>query len=459
VPVCANLVQNPRFEAGFDQWHFSGSLGLATGLPFAGNQAIRMHSSSSSIWKDVALAGVSGRPLLLSFNLFASLEAADLIVEVIWLDRHLRAIGVGRHMYIGADTLTGEFNAKITFFEITDRPPANAAFARLQFSKLEGDENSFIEIDQIILAPVRSINLVQNYGFESGLTEWNASDFVADYDLPLVGGGHARGEGDGLLSQEVYIGNQPLGSSYLLSFALSLTETAAVETTVRVQWLDRDSNIISQGLQFLVPEESLLGRSAYLTYLAVTSPAPGGAVWARISFETQGAGVFDYRVDQVLFSRILTPNLVQNPSFENDLNDWEFDSTTTTNTLSAYEGNWVASMPASGAFLEQQIPLNRAAGRCYLLSFALKVARLAEFGEAVLLAKVLWLDRTGREIGPGLALVARGDHSVANASTWLVYAAITEPAPAGAAAAKVLFTMRSSENANLALDHVVFAQL
>lgn len=459
LPLCTNLVQNHSFEAGFDNWRFSGPLSFATDQPFAGNQAVRMLAEACSLWQDISLADVRRQPLFLSFNLFASFEAADLIVEVLWLSRDLRAIGTGRYMFIGAENFTGELNAKLTVFEITDSPPANAAFARLQFSKHQGQENSFIEIDQIVLAPIQSINLVQNHGFESGLTTWSVSDFVTDWNFPLEGGAYARGEGNGSLTQEVDIAHEPPRSSYLLSFALSLTDTASVETTVRVQWLDRDGNIISDGLQFFIPQDSLLSRSAYLTYLAVTSPAPQGAVRARIRFENQGAGVFDYRVDQVLFSRILTPNLVHNSSFEDGLNGWEPENVGTFNVATAYEGNVVATMTHFGASLAQQIPITRAVGRCYLLNFAMKVARIAEFGEAALMVKVIWLDRTGREIGLGLGLVARGDHSVADASTWLVYAAITEPAPPGTAAAKVQFTMPSSENADLFLDHVVFAQL
>ncbi|NLW16161.1 MAG: hypothetical protein GX033_00615, partial [Firmicutes bacterium] len=164
-------------------------------------------------------------------------------------------------------------------------------------------------------------------------------------------------------------------------------------------------------------------------------------------------------IDQVLFARISTSILVQNPSFENNLDGWESVNVGTANVDTAYEGNVVATLPNFGASLAQQIPLTRAAGRCYLLNFALKVSRLAEFGEAALVVKVLWLDRFGREIGTGLGLVARGDDSGADTSTWLVYAAITEPAPPGTAAAKIQFTMPSAENAALILDHVVFAQL
>ncbi|NLW17364.1 MAG: hypothetical protein GX033_06950, partial [Firmicutes bacterium] len=129
-----------------------------------------MLAPASIIWQDASLDGVQRQPLFLSFNLFGSLQAADLIVQVLWLDRDHRAIGVGRSMFISANVFTGELNTKITFFEITDVPPANAAFARLLFSKRIGEENSFIELDQVILAPIQSINLVQNHGFESGLT-------------------------------------------------------------------------------------------------------------------------------------------------------------------------------------------------------------------------------------------------------------------------------------------------
>ena len=44
LPLCTNLVQNHSFEAGFDNWRFSGPLSFATDQPFAGNQAVRMLS-------------------------------------------------------------------------------------------------------------------------------------------------------------------------------------------------------------------------------------------------------------------------------------------------------------------------------------------------------------------------------------------------------------------------------
>lgn len=456
--VCRNLVLDHSFEEGLRNWGVSGDVTYYSGQPFTGNQSLHMNSGAASLFQNVSLAGVGRRPLFLSFNVRGSQGAADLIVDVIWLDRSLRVLGVGQHMYIGAENFTGELNAPLTFFEITDLPPTQAAFAKLVFSKQEGAVDSYIDIDQVILAPIHSINLVQNHGFERGLLMWNPTNFIAGFSFPLEGGGFARGQGDGLLTQDVYIANQPPRSSYLFSFALSIPEAVAVETTVRVQWLNSDGTVISDGLVFFIPSASLLNRQAYLTYVAVTSPAPLGAVRARIRFENQGAGLFEYRIDQVLFARISLSNLVQNSSFENDLTSWDSDGVSATNVPTAYEGSWVASIPATGGSLSQQVPLLRATGRCYLLSFALKATSEEEAADAVLLARVIWVDRFGRELGLGLGLVARVGVTESEDATWSVFAAITEPAPPGTVAAKLQFSMPES-SASLELDHVVFTRL
>jgi len=152
----------------------------ADSTPFEGTQVARMSSGVASLFQDVALSGLANCPLFVSFNAFPGTDNnsnGNLAVEVLWLDVNRVTIATGLRKIIpnfGINT-----SVRLTYFDITDRPPAGAVFARLLFSKGTGTApNDIIEIDQVILAPVNSINLVQNPGFELGLTGWTTTTFT-----------------------------------------------------------------------------------------------------------------------------------------------------------------------------------------------------------------------------------------------------------------------------------------
>lgn len=456
---CVNLVQNPSFEAGFANWEKAGDIIIGVEL-YEGMHVAQMHQDPASLWQDVSLAGAARSPLLLSFNLFGSLGAPtpDTTVEVLWLDSRHNIIGQGQRLFIGEGTLGGDFSTRISFLAVTDAPPKNTACARVLFSKADGQEGSFLQIDQVILTPVRTLNLVQNPSFEADLLSWSTNAFSTDYQSHLEGGASAISTEAGYLTQSVPLTNQPPGSSYLLSFALKCENEVTVRVTV--QWVDASGTIIGPpGLDLTVPANTLPSQYAFLTYLALTGPAPRGAVTARITFETT-VSESDLLVDQVVFLRVRTSNLVQNPSFEDGLNGWTTDQVNIEISTSAYEGNAVAYIDNEGGALWQDISLGRGAGSCFLFGCALK-AGFTDPGTAVThgLIKVIWLDRRGREIGLGLSLVARPFSLTTIGSVWQVYMGITDRAPSGASAARIRITKPFATNGALHVDNIIFGRL
>lgn len=454
---CNNLVQNPSFETDLSNWETS-NVTTFDSEPFEGTQAARMGPGIASMYQDVSLAKVNCKPLFFSFNVVSNSSNqfnGDLLVEVFWLDAKRNIIATGLSLFIRDGRING---TDLTYFDITDRPPCSAAWARLQFSKSQGTEPDVILIDQVILAPLSSINLVQNPGFEAGLSQWITNpdtSFESSYAQSFAGGGRAITSANGVLSQDVYIGNQPMRSTFLLSFAATANGDSTL--TIQVQWLDSADNPIGSGLNLLVPIDTLGSQFNYLSYLDITDPAPYRTVKARISFTAAilEAGTF-VAIDQVIFARTATGNLVTNPSFENSLNDWEPDNTTLYSGGDVYEGMADAIIPEAGGSLVQDVPLVNAVGRCFLFNCGLGYRSEAGATVPQMLIKVIWLNKNGDEIGLGLSLtcfVFSGD------PRWFVYTGITEPAPLGTAAARLQFTKPSSENSELEIDKVVLGRL
>ena len=94
-------------------------------------------------------------------------------------------------------------NVRITFFDVTERPPVDAVAARLLFSK---DAGAFpLLLDLVNLAPVETPNLVRNPSFELGLAEWNSTGFSTNGRC--VGGRH------GCKADECCLGNAHAGDT------------------------------------------------------------------------------------------------------------------------------------------------------------------------------------------------------------------------------------------------------
>jgi len=455
-------VQNPSFKTDLSCWETDNVI-VSDGSPFEGTQVARLGPGIASMFQDVLIPKQEYCPLFLSFNAYSGSNNelnGNLVAEVSWLNADHNIIATGLRIFIPNGRIN--FIAKITFFDITDRPPAGAAWARLQFSKGVGASPDLIVIDQVILAPISSINLVQNPSFESGLAHWTSdpnTSFIPDFLLPFEGVAQAVTTANGSLFQDVPINWLPAKSSFMLSFAAAATGAATL--TVRVEWRNAADNPIGSGLNLLIPSDTLISQGNYLSYLDITDFAPTGTVKARISFAASIIGTGAALViDQVIFARVASENLVINPSFEDGLNNWTPVNTTLFSANDVYEGFADAMVDLTGGSLVQAVPLTKAVGHCFLFNCGLgfrRVGSAADFG--VMLVKVLWLDSRGREIGLGLSLIGTSSPLVQGVLQWLVYTGITEPAPAGTVAARLQFTKSASTNGVIEIDKVVLGRL
>ncbi|WP_097028111.1 hypothetical protein [Clostridium peptidivorans] len=466
---CGNLLKNPSFESGLDDWNSNNVtvVGKEAGVsrPFEGVSMASMNRGISSLSQDVLLEACCNSPLLVSFQIFRGAPnglIGDLIVEVLWLDSTGNIICTGLRSFIPFER-TSNLDNRLTFVEITDTPPYNAVSARLLITKGSlADEinniNNILDIDQIILTPISSINLVTNSGFELGSQFWsniNANEsFFSNYE----------GTGDILLSatngtlmQNIPINSFPRGSSFLLSFAVLSNNPDSI-LKAQVIWLDKNGNSIGTGLDLLINGETLAFANNYVTYIDVTTPTPKNAVTAQIKFTATGT-LNIFSIDKVIFARVNSMNLLVNPSFENSNSPspWIASGLTTVNQDSqAYEGTRSSNLPELGGYIYQDVSI--IPGRCYLLNFGYRTPFSTTAGN--LLAEVIWLDRNRREIGLGLNIII-GEDTAVGALKWLTYLGITEPAPENAAMARVEFSKSLSItlSGTIEIDKVVLASL
>lgn len=435
-----NLVQNPGFEANLSGWA-TNNVVTTNYKPLEGTASARMGSGFASMFQDVSLTGISNKALLLIFEVVATApeggsKFSDMIVEVLWLDMAGNEIGRGLRVLLPN---AGSYSRSI-FLNVTDRSPKNATKARLLFSKQEDlTTPNFLDIDHIVLTPADSINLLQNPGFQSGLMNWNASEVIPG-SLPFEGTSEALFDENGTLYQDVDITRKTR-----FPFLLSFTVFGEGSLNAKVIWLDGLNNpIASPGLSLFIPS---LTFNAYLPCLAVTKPAPVNAVKARVLFTSSTAIGTRVHFDNVMLIPVQSANLIQNPSFESGLIDWNSFQTSiiTPDPNNAYEQEKYAKMGTSG-FLIQDVSLDRQ-GCCYLFSFGCR----STSGYSNLLAEVRWLDVKGNEIGLGLNLIV-----TERSSSWIPYYGVTEPAPPGAVRAKVLFSLQGGI---IELDQIVFTCL
>jgi len=456
-----NLVQNPSFQAGLAGWVHSENVSVSDRVPFEGTQVATMDVNPASMYQDVSLAGTDCSPLFLSFNVVSNIQP-DLTVQVLWLDSNHNYIASGLEMYIKANTTDSANNGRVTFFDITDSPPPGAAFARLIFSKVEGIGDSTVSIDQVILAPAGSINLLKNPSFEAGFIGWSGANYSVSFETSLQGAAEITTALGGTLIQDISLENQPSESSYLFSFGAYAEGPASL--TAQILWLDAEDNIIgSPGLEIIIPSETLNRQENYLTYLDLTDPAPLNAVKARILFDSDVVDGSRLRIDQVIFARAGSSNLLQNPSFEDGLNNWTDINGTTFLGADVYEGEAAGSLDIIGGVFLQDVSIPDAGGNCFMLNYGIRARRNAGGGITEnVIVKVLWLDDNGNEIGVGLTIFNYVRGNVGQPPQWLVYTGITEPAPPGTTAARIQITKLDSGTSNFGridIDKIVFGRL
>lgn len=458
-----NLVKNHSFEVGLSEWIVQ-NVTAADITSFIGTQTARMGSGIASIYQDVSLKGVSSRIFFLSYEILVpgtALGIGNLIVEVIWLDAEGRPIGQGLNNYVQGSLLIAS-GRRLTYFNITDPAPSEAESARIQFSK-----NSFptaqtdqIEIDQVVFGPVDSFNLLQNPGFELHGNFWDDTAVVYTLGSQVFEGtGFAEllSNGPASVSQDIPLDGLPKNSSFLLSFAvrglLSGPPPTYGDLMVEVQWLDSNNIPLGLGLSLTIRNDTLiLNDRFWSTYLAVTTPAPNGATTARVVFRqersdnTTGIGI-----DNVMFIRTESTNLLANPSFEIGLNEWNSVNYMTGDN--PFEGVFSARAFDRG-YIFQDVNIGNSAGCCFLLSFA--VSGVDGTLDIDFRAEVHWLDAQGRDLGLGLSLVVN-DTGPQESDRYSTVVALTEPAPKEAVQARIQFT-NATEGAP-SIDLVTFTKL
>ncbi|MBM7869924.1 hypothetical protein JOC70_001394 [Clostridium pascui] len=456
---CGNLLENPSFEAGLTDW-VTNNVSASGEKPFEGTAIARMGQTAPSMFQDVLLNKNCRKPLLLSFEILPSLIEFDvfvgnLIVEVLWLNDEGEIIGTGLRTLIPEERTSITQN-RLTFVEITDLPPSDAAAARLQFSKGSTTDNSknLLDIDQVILAPIDSINLVKNSGFQLALTNWNAIDTTAQFTNVYEGTGTAELDANGRVFQSIPINQLPRNSKFLLSFAV-IASFDVGSIRAQVIWLDKFGSPIGTGLDLLINGGVFEDQLNYTTYVDITNEAPKNAVTAEIKFiNTNALNVF--QIDKVIFARVMSTNLLQNPSFENDLtlSPWIGEGANVVQSIKSYEGNRLVRIDGNGGFVSQEVPVE--SKQCYLLNFGYEPFSSDASGN--LLAEVYWLDQNGQEIGLGLSINHKIDFETGD--RLLTYLGVTEAAPDNAVRARVQFSRSVSVEAiAIDIDKVVFARL
>lgn len=459
---CGNLLENPSFEADLSGWTIDNVV-PSGGNAFEGLQTAQMNQPISSMFQDFFLENNCRKPLILSFEVspnIISVPAAigPLAVEVLWLNDNREVIGTGLRTFIPNEVLSVE-EARLTFVEVTDVPPINAAMARVQFTKGLPDisSQSVLEVDNVILALIESTNLVRNSGFQLGLRDWIPTNVTAEFTRVYEGTGRVNLGPNAVLIQNVPLTQFFFNSNFLLSFAVAQALNANFPggTFLRVQviWLNGLGATIGTGLDLSIDGEANLFD--YTTYADVTNVAPAGAVAAQIRFTNTDPN-FAFVLDKVIFARVRSENLIQNPSFENavSIDPWTAVGTTVVQSTNSYEGNRYASIALGGGAISQEVPVEPR--NCYLLNFGFKVdANVA--GTSTALAQVYWLDRNGQEIGLGLTIIIHR-RTILVTNIWSTYLGVTEPAPENAVRARIQFSKLATQ-ATGDIDKVVFTRL
>ncbi len=452
-----NLLQNPSFESGLTFWQADNVITADTSAA-EGTQVARLGFDPTirpaSLFQDVPLLPLQRKPLFLSFIAYSTAGGpGNLVAEVLWLDVNGTIMGTGLRASLSSSLIS---NPRITFFDVTDRPPIGAVWARLLFSTNASDFP--VLLDLVNLVPVETPNLINNPSFELGLAEWDATVFAPDFTIKWEGGAAVSQTGaPGTLSQDIPLNLLHPGAAYLLSFAARSLQNSTV--TAQLIWLNALGNPIgTPGIDITIAPTTLSGQGQYLNFVQLSGPAPIGAVQARLVFTASGAIASILQLDQVILVRLASPNFLQNPGFVNGLDGWSSVGVTAQNT-GGYIGQNFVNLSSSGALINQTVTLPfGVAGHNFLLNFALHYSGTEAINGDVY-AQVHWLDAQGNEIGIGLALIVSQPGQPVD--QWQVYTGLTERVPLGTVSVRIQFTKSSGLEAEaiIGLDSVIFARV
>ena len=295
-------------------------------------------------------------------------------------------------------------------------------------------------------------NLLQNPGFENDLAHWRFDNAIPVDTISAEGTQAALlGPGVASLYQEVNLGDCP-GPLFLSLIAYTQSkEVSPGNLVVQVIWMDAAHRAIGTGLSALLTYPAI---SHYkVTFFDVTDMPPVGAVWAALQLSKGGEADTAVTVDQILLTSVLSRNLVSNPGFQLGLQDWT-TSRFAPDFANAFEGVGSAGTLLN-ATLSQDIPIQAHRPKSYyLLSFAVKV-----LGSAGLTAQLVWLDASGNPIGaPGIDTFIPAA-TLEMQGTYLTYLFLSDSAPAGTAAVRILFTANTGLLSELLIDQVLLLRV
>jgi len=449
-----NLLQNPGFESGLEFW-YSNNVTLADTVPAEGTQVATMNGGVACLSQDVAL-DLRPSALLLSFIAYTLPNVEDpgpLFAEVQWLDGEKIVIGSGLRIRMNEGMIT---DRRITISDITTRSPGGARYARVLFSK-GGSGDDQVALDQVLLVPVRSPNLLRNPGFEAGLSDWQAENFTSSYIAPLVNNGNAllTNADIGTLKQDISLSGQCPRSHYLLGF--SLRSNLVALPVFSLIWLDWRGEELGRGIDEFISGGTLASQDNFLSYLTVSGPAPLGAVSARVLFSVVAVENAGFSIDEVFLVNMESGNLVKNAEFADGLDFWQADYAKVVEGESAYTESHFAQFSLIGGSLFQLVELPPlSSGHSFLFSFAIRFSKRNDITKPM--AEVRWLDIFGRDLGLAASVIP--SLSGNDPLLWEVFVVSTGPAPNGAVAARVLFNKEITVfGGNVDVDHVLLARL
>jgi len=149
----ANLLVNPGFATQLDGWT-ANSVTADAANTYIGSYSAKLPVGGAYIHQKIDLPRMAFMGFFL-FNFalrFSGGFAANgqVLAQVHWLDRSGREIGLGASLNIAQTKQSfAQWQVYTTF---TNRPPLNAASARIQFTKSQGEDPAVINLDSVTFA-------------------------------------------------------------------------------------------------------------------------------------------------------------------------------------------------------------------------------------------------------------------------------------------------------------------
>ncbi|NLP29563.1 MAG: hypothetical protein GX363_00345 [Clostridiales bacterium] len=311
--ACLDLLKNGDFEANLLEWRAVPGNNTAflssykESLEGAGH--VQTHFNGS-LTQDIDVRPFPpGTSFLLSFAV-QGMGPVTLNVRLEWLDAGGNPIGSGLNLSIPNETLANQGNY-LSYINVSFPTLPGTATARLTFAAVVPSPTNFLRLDQVILAPVLTTNLITNPSFENGLNNWqhNLVTLVQRNDVYEGRADAGLGEIGGALWQDVELRHAE-GHCFLFSTGLGFRQTSPTATfgsmIMKVIWLDKNDREIGLGL-CLISTRQPSGSDflEWVPYVGITEPAPKGTTKARVLFSKTDSTRGFIEVDNVVLTRLI----------------------------------------------------------------------------------------------------------------------------------------------------------